>query len=137
MKDITTYLTFNGNCREAMKFYAKCLGAELFIMPFSEAPGDFPKEAKDRIIHARLAKGAIALMASDTMPGMPFQQGNNFSVAVGCESLQDIERLFAAFSEKGKVTMPLQETFWAARFGMLTDQFGINWMFNFDKPKQQ
>ncbi len=69
------------------------------------------------------------------MPGMPFRQGNNFSVTVSCESLQEIERLFAALGEKGKVTMPLQDVFWGARFGMLTDQFGINWMFNFDMPK--
>jgi PhnB protein len=136
MKEIVTYLNFDGNCREAMEFYKKCLGAELYLMPFSEAPGDFPKEAKDRIMHARLTKGSTLLMASDTMPGMPFQQGNNFSVSMQCESLQEIERLFTALGEKGKVTMPLQDTFWGARFGMLRDQFGIHWMFNFEHPKQ-
>jgi PhnB protein len=132
MKEITTYLTFDGNCREAMTFYAKCLGAELYIMPFSEGPCNTSPEAKDRTLHARLTKGPAVLMASDTMPGMPFQQGNNFSVNINCESLEEIERLFAAFGEKGKVTMPLQDTFWKAHFGMLTDRFGINWMFNFD-----
>ena len=138
MKEINAYLAFDGNCREAMEFYKKCLGAELQLVPFSEMPGDAAKakEAKDRIMHARLAKGAAVVMASDTMPGMPFQQGNNFSVAVACENVQEIDSFFAAFSEKAKVTMPLQETFWAARFGMLTDQFGINWMFNLDKPQQ-
>ncbi len=136
MNGIIAYLTFDGNCREAMKFYETCLGAELHLMPFSEMPGDFPKEAKDRIMHARLTKGPAILMASDTMPGMPFDRGkNNFSVSIGCESLQEIEKLFAAFSENSKVTMPLHDTFWGARFGMLTDQFGINWMFNFEKPK--
>ena len=135
MKDLTTYLTFDGNCREAMQFYAKCLGGELQLVPFSDVPGDVPKQAKDRIMHARLARGNAVVMASDTMPGMPFQQGNNFSVAIGCESQQEIEKLFATLGEKGKVTMPLQETFWAARFGMLTDRFGIQWMFNLDKPK--
>ena len=139
MKEINTYLTFDGNCREAMTFYGKCLGAELSIMPFSDAPCDLPaagNDAKDRVMHARLAKGAAILMASDTVPGMPLQQGNNFSVSVNCESLQEIERLFTAFGEKGKVTMPLEDTFWGARFGMLTDQFGINWMFHFEHPKQ-
>jgi PhnB protein len=135
MKDFTAYLTFDGNCREAMTFYAKCLGAELSLMPFSEMKENFPKEAKDRIMHARLTKGSPTLMASDTMPGMPFQQGNNFSISVNCESVQEIESLFTAIGENGKVTMPLQETFWAARFGMLTDRFGINWMFNFEQPK--
>ena len=137
MKELTTYLNFDGNCREAMTFYAKCLGAELQMMPFSEAPIASPKESKDRIMHARLSKGAAVLMASDAMPGMPFQQANNFAIATTCESPQEIEKLFAALSEKGKVTMPLQETFWAARFGMLTDQFGVNWMFNLYKPQQQ
>ena len=135
MKEITTYLMFDGNCREAMTFYEKCLGADLQIMPFSEAPGDFPPAAKDRVMHASLTRGQANLMASDTMPGMPLQQGNNFSVSINCESLQEIERLFTAFGENGKVTMPLQDTFWGARFGMLTDQFGINWMFNFELPK--
>lgn len=136
MKHITAYLNFDGNCREAMNFYQRCLGAELYVMPFSEAPGDFAKEAKDRIMHARLSKGAAILMASDTMPGTPFVPGNNFSVTVHCESLEEIEKLFSAFAENGKVTMPLQDMFWGARFGMINDQFGINWMFDFEKPKQ-
>jgi PhnB protein len=135
MKEIITYLNFDGNCREAMQFYERCLGGELQLMPFSEVPGDLPKEAKDRIIHARLAKGSAVIMASDTMPGTPFQQGNNFSICLNCESLEETESFFRALGEKGKVTMPLQDTFWGARFGMLTDQFGVNWMFNFEKPK--
>jgi PhnB protein len=137
MKEITTYLVFDGNCRQAMEFYKNCLGAELSIMSFGEVPGNLPKEAreaKDRIMHARLTKGPLALMASDTVPGTNFQQGNNFSISVQCENREEIDRLFAAFAENGKVTMPLDEPFWAARFGMLTDQFGINWMFNLDKP---
>ena len=138
MKETITYLNFDGNCREAMRFYERCFGGELYIMPFSEAPGDFPKEAKERIMHATVTKdGSAILMASDTMPGMPFKQGNNFSICINCESPPELERLFSAVGEKGKVTMPLQDTFWGARFGMLTDQFGINWMFNFEKPKQQ
>jgi len=137
LKEVVTYLTFDGNCSDAMTFYQHCLGGELYIMPFSEAPGDIPKDAKNRVMHARLSKdGATVLMASDTMPGGRFQQGNNFSVSIQCESLAEIEKLFAAVSEKGKVGMPLQDAFWGARFGMLTDQFGINWMFNFEKPKQ-
>jgi PhnB protein len=88
-------------------------------------------------MHAKLTKGPLpVLMASDTIPGMPFQEGNNFTVSTNCESLQETERLFAALGENGKVTMPLQSTFWAARFGMLTDQFGVNWMLNFEHPQQ-
>ncbi|HUQ94744.1 MAG TPA: VOC family protein [Bryobacteraceae bacterium] len=137
MKLFTTYLIFDGNCGAAMTFYGKCLGAELQLMPFSEAPCASPPEAKDRIMHANLTlKASPVLMASDTMPGMPFLQGNNFSVSIQCESVAEIDRLFQAFSENGKVTMPLTETFWAARFGMLKDQFGINWMFNLEQPRQ-
>ena len=137
MKAIVTYLNFDGNCREAMKFYQRCLGGELSIMPFSEAPGDFPKEAKDRVMHARVTKdGTTLLMASDTMPGSNFVQGTNFSISIDCQSAEETDRLFNAFSENGKITMPLQDAFWGARFGILRDQFGINWMFNFEKPKQ-
>lgn len=139
MKEIGAYLNFDGNCRQAMEFYKNCLGAELYIMAFSEVPGELPKEAKevkDRIMHASLTKGSIRLMASDIMPGMAFQPGNNFSIHVQCDSLQETESLFAAFSENGKIIMPLQETFWAARYGMLADQFGIHWMFNLEHPKQ-
>jgi PhnB protein len=135
MKPFINYLNFDGNCREAMEFYKKCFGAELYLLPFSEAPGDLPgaKEANDRVMHATLSKGsATLLMASDTMPGTPFQPGNNFSVMIRCESVQEIEGLFAALGEKGSVTMALQETFWAARFGTLTDQFGISWIIQLE-----
>jgi len=136
MLGINAYLAFNGNCTEAMKFYAKCLDAELHLMPFSETPCNVPKEEGYRIAHAKLTKGPTLLMASDTLPGMPFAQGNNFSVSVACDSLQEIEQFFAALSQEGKVTMALQDTFWGARFGMLTDRFGVNWMFNFEHPKK-
>ncbi len=140
MKEVVTYLTFDGNCRDAMDFYRTCLDADLELMPFSSAPIDMPKAAdptNDRIMHASLTKGTRLLMASDTMPGMPFQPGNNFSVSIQCESAEEIDRLFKAIGENGKVTMPLQDTFWGARFGMLTDQFGIQWMFNYYLPKEE
>lgn len=130
MKDFTTYLIFDGNCREAMTFYKKCLDAELDMFSFSQAPDPMPAEAKDRIMHARLTKGNGAIMASDNMPGMAFTLGNNFSISIDCDSAEEIDKLFNALGENGNLTMPLQKTFWAARFGMLTDQFGINWMFN-------
>lgn len=136
MKGLHAYLNFDGNCREAMKFYEKCLGGELQLMPFSEMQGDYPREAKDRIMHAKLSQGPHVLMASDTMPGMPFQQGSNFSICIQCESADEIERYFKALSQSGAVSMPLQDTFWGARFGMLKDQFGIHWMLNYEKPKQ-
>jgi PhnB protein len=136
MKTIDAYLTFDGNCKEAMTFYANCLGAELHLMPFSQTPCDVPADAKERIAHARLSKGQALLMASDTTPGMPLQQGNNFSININCESLAEIEKVFSALGENGKVTVPLHDSFWGARFGMLIDRFGVQWMFNFEKPRQ-
>ena len=138
MKSITTYLNFNGKCGEAMKFYQRCFGADLHMMPFSEAPGgNVPPGAKDRIMHAAIIKnGVVLLMASDTMPDQPSQQGNNFSICLSPETAEETDKLFNAFGEGGKVTMPLQDTFWGARFGTLTDKFGVNWMFNYEKPKE-
>lgn len=141
MKQLNTYLTFDGNCREAMKFYADCLGGELQVMSFGDMPPqegcpNLTPEMKERTMHAAITKGPVLLMASDSMPGMPFKAGNNFSISIPCESMEEIQGLFASIGQNGKVTMPLQDTFWGAHFGMLTDQFGINWMFNFEKARQ-
>lgn len=136
MPKINTYLTFDGNAREAMTFYAKALGGDLRVVTFGEVPGECPEGAKDKVMHAAVTKGDAMIMASDTVPGMPYQHGNNFSIALGCSTAEETDSLFNAFNENATVTMPPQETFWATRFGMLTDQFGINWMFNCDKPQQ-
>ena len=76
-------------------------------------------------------------MALDNMPGMPYTQGNNCHVSVQCESQPEIEKYWAAFSPKGKVTMDLQDTFWNLKFGMLLDQFGVHWMFNYELPEKK
>ncbi len=137
MQDMNAYLIFNGNCRTAMEFYKQCLGGVLHMMSYSEAPGcsDLPQEYKDWIIHSRLTFKSTVLMASDTRPGMPVQQGNNFFISINCESIQEVENLFKALVVKGEVNMPVQETFFATRFAMLKDQFGIKWMLNLEKPK--
>ena len=85
----------------------------------------------DRILHAELASGPVVLMASDGMPGSPFVKGTNFSISLTCESQEEMERIFAALSESGQVTMPMGDVFWGGRFGMLTDRFGISWMLSF------
>jgi|SRR5271166_6281986 len=139
MKQMLPFLHFDGNCRKAMEFYKQCLGAELFLMPYSGAPGDqtwVTPGSGDRIMHSTLTRGAMLLMASDIMPGSPFVQGSNFAVVIECDSAEEIETFFTALSEKGEVTMPLQDTFWNARFGMLKDKFGISWMLNFPLPKK-
>jgi PhnB protein len=139
VKGANIYLNFDGNCREAMTFYGECLQADPNFTPFSAGPPEMPavaKTAPDRILHAELASGPVVLMASDILPGIPFQQGNNFSICIDCETEPEMERLFAALSENGKVTMPLHDAFWGGRFGMLTDQFGISWMFSLRAPSQ-
>lgn len=138
MKGTLTYLNFDGNCKAAMEFYARSLGGELASMPFADMPGDFGRNeaVKDRLMHSRITlKGQPVLMASDTMPGMPYQAGNNFSVMIGCESMEEIQRIFAALSESGSVIMPLQDQFWGAHFGMLKDQFGVHWMLAYERPQ--
>jgi PhnB protein len=136
MKEIVTYLNFDGSCREAMSFYAKNLGADLQLLQFSDVPGDFPPESKDKIMHARLSKGKTLLMGSDLLPGMALKRGNDLWISMSCESLEEIEGLFPAFAEGGSVMMPLHDAFWGARFGVLRDRFGVGWMFNFELPKQ-
>ena len=105
-------------------------------MRFSDAKTDSPT-GTDRIMHAKLTKGSCVLMGSDTPSGMCLNQGNNFYICLNCESREETERLFSSLGERGQVTMLLQDTFWGARFGMLLDQFGVNWMFSYEKPRSQ
>ena len=136
MKGAVTFLSFDGNCRAAMEFYRECFGASLFLLPVADAPVDaeWKASAGDRILHATLSKGDTILMAADCHPATSFQQGNNFSVFVHCESEEELARLFGALAEGGTVRMPLQGMFWNARFGELTDRFGVRWMFSFALP---
>ena len=103
--EVLTYLTFDGNCRQAMEFYRTCLGAELYVMPFSEAPAELSQgvqNASDRVMHASLTKGTRLLMASDTMPGSALQYGTNFSVCVQCKSLRKSRYFSRHSAKKGK-----------------------------------
>lgn len=137
MKNLNPYLNFNGNCREAMTFYAEGLSGNLELMPFSKAPMPLPDGADDYIMHAILTIGDIVIMASDNMPGQPpiiFGDSTYLSISAG--SLEEIEQLYTYFSQEGKITMPLQDTFWGARFGIVIDKFGIGWMFNYDYPTE-
>ncbi len=137
MRSINAYLTFDGNCREAMTLYAEALGAELEIMGADQGPCA-PEDA-GRVLHARIHKGNVRLMASDTMSGMQqtLQPGNNVTLSVDCESAEEQDAVFARLAAGGTVRMELQDTFWGARFGMLTDKFGVPWMFNFDKTPHE
>ena len=130
------YLAFNGNCREAMTFYKDCIGGELEIMDFASAPMDTPPEAKNNVMHSRLTKGELTIMASDSMPGQTVTNGSSVALSVNCASKEEVDTFFNNLSKDGNVTMPAGDTFWGAYFGMLTDKFGIHWMFNYDRPQQ-
>lgn len=128
---IIPYLTFNGDCKEAFALYKDVLGGELFSMSFAEAPEEagVPKDP-DLILHACLTVGAFSLMASDCPPGQPYRKLQGMSVSLNVDSVAEAERLFNALSTGGSVHMPLAKTFWAERFAMFEDRFGIVWMVN-------
>jgi PhnB protein len=135
MAEINAYLNFDGNTGEVMKFYHKVLGGDLQIQTFGdvgEAGGAQPG-MEDRIMHAFLKNGPLVLMASDTMPGQTYQQGNNVWLTLVCGSDDEVKKLHSALSAGGKDVMSPQDTFWGAHFGMCTDKYGINWMFNHSK----
>lgn len=130
IKQINPYLNFNGTASQAIALYERALGAKPeHVMRYSDAPGTSPAD-KDRIMHSVLRIGAGQLMAGDGMPGSQVTAGNNNSVCLDFDDVADMTQKFNALSEGGTVDVPLQDTFWGAKFGMLTDAFGINWMFN-------
>jgi len=135
---INPYLTFDGHCEAAFKFYAQCLGGTLeTLMPFGETPacGDVPADHRDKVMHACLRVGDQVLMGSDCHPAQPFESIRGCSVTLQLDSMAEAERIFNALAEQGTVQMPLQQTFWAVRFGMLVDRFGVPWMINCEKEQ--
>jgi len=130
------YLFFNGNCEEAMNFYKDAAGGVIeSINRFGDSPMPTSEDAKNKVIHAIMDIGGSKVMFSDCGDNRSVNFGDNFSLSLSFNSDESITACFNAVSAGGKVTMPLQDTFWGAKFGMCTDKFGINWMFNYDKPK--
>jgi PhnB protein len=126
------YLSFNGRCRAAFEFYEKCFGGKIVEMVTNgESPmaAQIPPESHNRIMHARLTVGDRTIMGSD-VPAEHYQEAKGISVLISIDEPAESERLFAALSENANITMPIQQTFWATRFGTLTDQFGTPWMIN-------
>ncbi|NBA98598.1 VOC family protein [Pseudomonas sp. R5(2019)] len=130
---INPYLIFNGDCKDAFTFYAQALQGKLEVMTtFGDTPArdHTPAQFHSLIIHTRLEVGDQALMGSDTTPDRATDGFQGFSVALQVNSIAEAERVFAALAAKGTIQMPLEQTFWAVRFGMLTDHFGVSWMVN-------
>jgi PhnB protein len=129
---LNPYLHFDGQCETAMQFYAQVLGGQIVAMlRHTGTPMEqhVPAEWRDKIMHARLIVGDKVLMASDVPPGCN-EAMKGFAVTLGIEDPTEAERVFHALADGGTVRMPIQQTFWATRFGMLVDRFGTPWMIN-------
>ncbi len=130
------YLMYPGTCEEALNFYKQSLGAEIkSTMTYENAPMPVGDDYKKKIMHSIFTLGTTHFMASDGMPNQPHQLGTNVHLSLNFTDVADMDKKFHTLSNGGKITMPLQDTFWGARFGMLTDKFGINWMFNCELKK--
>lgn len=130
MLTVHPYLNFKGDCKTAFEFYAEVFGGKLDMQTFGDSPmADQEPELKDKIVHARLAFGDFVLLASDAPPER-YQQPQGVHVSLNVDTTADADRIFNSLAEGGSVSMPIQETFWADRFGMCVDRFGIPWMVN-------
>ncbi len=139
MTQINSYLTFGGNCREAMNFYKECLGGELVLQTIGDSPmaDKMPAKMKDCILHATLIKEALVIMGSDMVADKGLVKGNAVSLMLNCSSETEIKKNYAYLSAGGEATHPLEKTFWGALFGDLTDKYGNHWLLHFDKARKQ
>jgi len=134
---LSTHLGFDGNCEEAMNFYAKTFDGKVdFKMTWGESPmsGQVPAEAQGRIMHMSVKVGVTSLMGADGPPGKEAKKAQGMVMSISDPDLEKATQIFKALTEGGSVEMPFAETFWAKGFGMGTDRFGIPWMVNCEKP---
>lgn len=137
MATINPYLNFNGNCEEAFRFYQSVFGGEFQdFQRFKDVPdmGDMPANEGEYVMHVALPIGKDSfLMGSDTPSSMgKVTSGSSYHISIQSENNEETDRLYNGLSAGGKVTMPLQDTFWGARFAMFVDKFGVQWMINQD-----
>ncbi len=133
---INPYLSFNGDCKAALTFYAEVLRGQIaMMMTYADAPAGMPVPpgARDKVMHGRLTVGDQVLMASDAPEGR-YQPAQGVSVTLNVDTPEEAERIYNALSEGGTVHMKLEETFWAKRFAMFADRYGTAWMINCEKP---
>lgn len=134
---VDIYFNFNGNCREAVEFYAGVFETDKpKIMTYGDAPANPnytpPEEAKNLVLHTQININGSNIMFSDVFPGSPYVVGNNINVVIVRQNIDEIKSIFNKLKEGGTVNMDLQETFWSKCYGTLTDKFGIGWQFNLD-----
>lgn len=130
---VISYIHFSDDCASAMQFYQQCFGGELFLMKVADSPmaSEMPG-MEHMVMHASLTTSDWAIFASDWCTTSERKPGNTSSIYLECESESELERLFNALGEGGKVQMPVSDTFWGAKFGMVQDRFGIDWMLSKD-----
>lgn len=136
MANLNPYLTFNQNCREAMNFYKECLGGELLLQTVGEMPAmasKMPPSMKNNILHSMLTSGDVVIMASDLNRETPVE-GNTVHLCINCKTENELNTFFNGLAKGGKITEPISDMPWGARYGSLVDKFGKHWLFNFSKP---
>lgn len=133
MPTLNPYLTFNGNCREAMSYYKDCLGGEVSFLTAGESPvaNQMPATYHDQILHSSLKTGDLEIMATDMRPEK-LNVGNDNHLCLICKSEEEMRSLFDKLSEGGKVNQPINQMFFGL-MGALTDKFGKRWLLEFDK----
>jgi PhnB protein len=133
---LTPYLNFAGNAQEALNFYTNALGGQVVYMQrYGDSPMPSDEDYKNKVMHARLQFGDNMIMVSDAMKGYEISTNGNIQLSMEMDNVSQLEEIFNELTEGGKVTMPLQDQFWGARFGMLQDKFGVSWMFNCELKK--
>ena len=145
MTTVNVYLTFNGTCEQAFNFYKSVFGGDfLYIGRYKDMPPDGGKkpDPKDdeRIMHVSLPVSKETMLMGCDIGGewaVNYSQGNNFSISINVDSKEQADKLFNSLSSGGKVSMPMNKTFWGEYFGMLADKFGINWMVSFNEAQQK
>ncbi len=134
-KNFSLFINFDGECREAIKYYAKVFETEVQgLMTYGEMPPDpnyvMPEADKNRVLYSSIELFGCNVMFCDIPSGLPLVKGNNISPVLGTDDETELRRVFSALSEKGEVDMELQATFWSGLYGMVTDQYGITWQLS-------
>jgi len=135
---VSPYLNFNGQCELAFRLYERTFGGQcgaIFRYGGSPMADQVPPDWQDKIMHGSITLGGLVLMGADVVP-LSYEQAKGFSLSVHLADVGEAERIFQDLSQDGSVVMPLEKTFWAARFGMLIDRFGIPWTINCEEPGQ-
>jgi len=134
---VNPYLSFNGQCEAAFAFYEQCLGARLgAIFRYSGSPmaDQVPPDWQDKVMHGSVTIGGQVLMGGDVTP-LSYEEPKGFNLSIQIGDTSEAERIFHELARDGTITMPLEKTFWAARFGMVRDRFGIPWLINCEEPQ--